>query len=155
VLLCLTAGAFASGCGGGGGGGGGGDAPSPAAGTPEAQIRQTVDQANSTFADGEYKRSCTFYTTAMQREIVQMLDAPNCEVAQRRAAKLLRTGVSARQFRTLTSYGIASADVHADTAVARYGALPRVLAGVPGLKTRARLRMRRVGGHWLIASLPY
>ncbi|MCA1682603.1 MAG: hypothetical protein LC685_01160 [Actinobacteria bacterium] len=150
ALLCLAAGVLGSGC---GKGGGGGEKPVPS--TPAAQIRQAVDQANSTFAGGEYKRSCTFYTAAMQRKIVRMLDAPDCETAQERAAKLLRQGVSARQFRTLTTYGIVSADVHGATAIAHYGALPQVLHGIPGLKTRARLRMKRVRGRWLIASLPF
>jgi hypothetical protein len=119
-----------------------------------AEIRRVVDEANSTFAKGDYKRSCSFYTPTMQREIARMLGAATCERAQMSAAHQLRQLVSAAQFRALTTYGIESVAVHGNSASARYGRLPRVLADVPGLKTRALLRMKRIHRRWLIASLP-
>jgi hypothetical protein len=145
VLLGVAGGAVASGC-----GDDGGDVrPESAAST---EIRRAVNLANSAFAKGEYKRSCSFYTPSMQRKIAGTFDAASCERAQASAAGELRASVSPAQFRALTTYGIESVDVNGNSALAHYGPLPAVLEDL--LKPRAALRMKRIDGRWLIASLP-
>lgn len=119
-----------------------------------AQIRRVVDRSNSTFAAGQYKRTCSYYTTSMQRKTADLVGAATCEQGWARTAEQLRTSVSAAQFRAMTTYGIESVDVNGNSARAHYGPLPAVLAGIPGMKSRATLRMKRIDGHWLIASLP-
>ena len=119
-----------------------------------AQIRRVVDRSSSTFAAGQYKRTCSYYTTSMQRKTADMVGAATCEQGWATTAQHLRASVSAAQFRAMTTYGIASVEVDGNSARAHYGPLPAVLAGIPGMKSRATLRMKRIDGHWLIASLP-
>jgi hypothetical protein len=151
--------ALASGCGGGGGKPGAASPAQPAqsATAAAAEIRQVVDRANSTFAKGEYKRTCSYYTAPMQRLMTSTIGAANCAAAQKRAAARLRASVSRAQFDAIARYGIATVavDRHGRFAAAHYGELPALLAGVPGLTSRATLRMQRIRGHWLIASLPF
>ena len=151
--------ALASGCGGGDGSGAtsGLALPAQSARAAAAEIRQVVDGANSSFAEGEYRRTCSYYTAPMQRLLTSTIGGADCPASQKRAADQLRDSVSRAQFDAITSYGIASADVdkHGRFAVAHYGELPRLLAEVPGLTSRASLRMQRIGGRWLIASLPF
>lgn len=128
-------------------------APKPSA-SASAQIRRVVDRANSTFAAGQYKRTCSYYTTSMQRKTADQVGAATCEQGWATTAQQLRASVSAAQFRAMTTYGIKSVDVDGKTARAHYGPLPAVLANIPGMKSRATLRMKRIDGHWLIASLP-
>ena len=137
-------------------------APAPVTAAPaskpsasaSAQIRRVVDRANSTFAAGQYKRTCSYYTTSMQRKTADQVGAATCEQGWATTAQQLRASVSAAQFRAMTTYGIKSVEVDGNTARARYGPLPAVLANIPGMKSRATLRMKRIDGHWLIASLP-
>jgi hypothetical protein len=119
-----------------------------------AQIRRVVDRSNSAFAAGQYKRACSYYTTSMQRKTADLAGAATCEQGWATTAQRLRASLSAAQFRAMTTYGIESVDIDGNSARAQYGPLPAVLAGVPGMKSRATLRMKRIGGHWLIASLP-
>jgi hypothetical protein len=119
-----------------------------------AQIRRVVDRSNSTFAAGQYKRTCNYYTTSMQRETADLVGAATCEQGWASTAQQLRASVSAAQFRAMTTYGIESVEVDGNTARAHYGPLPAVLANIPGMKSRATMRMKRIDGHWLIASPP-
>jgi hypothetical protein len=148
--------AFASGC-------GGSDGPARPAlpaqsrAAAAAEIRQVVDRANSTFATGRYKRTCSYYTAPMQRLLTSTIGGATCAAAEKRAAAQLRQSVSRAQLDAIARYGVATVDVdkHGLFALAHYGELPRRLAGVPGLTPRASLRMQRIRGHWLIASLPF
>lgn len=130
----------------------------PSASNPSAsasaQIRRVVDRSNSTFAAGQYKRTCSYYTTSMQRKTAGLVGAATCEQGWASSAGQLRASLSAAQFRAMTTYGIESVEVDGNSARAHYGPLPAVLAGIPGMKSRATLRMKRIDGHWLIASLP-
>lgn len=131
------------------------DAPAanPSA-SASAQIRRVVARSSSTFAAGQYKRTCSYYTTSLQRKTAGLVGAATCERGWARTAEQLRTSVSAAQFRAMTTYGIESVEVAGNTARAHYGPLPAVLADIPGMTSRATLRMKRVDGRWLIAGLP-
>ena len=84
--------AFAAGCGGGGRPAAGLPAQSHAAAT--AEIRQVVDRANSTFAEGEYERTCSYYTEPMQRLMTSTIGGRDCASAQKHAADDLRGSIS-------------------------------------------------------------
>lgn len=129
---------------------GGGDADASAT----ADIKAAVDGANRTFADGDYERTCSYYTPAMRRQITTLAGARTCADAQRRTARTLRAVITPAQFDAITRYGISTVAVNGDAAMARYGPLPELLEDVPGLQGRLALRMARRDGAWLIASLP-
>lgn len=149
--------ALASGCGGGSDAKRGPAQPAQSDAAAGAEIRQVVDDANSSFAEGEYERTCSYYTAPMQRLMTSTIGGSNCAAAQKLAADQLRGTVSKAQFDAITAYGIATVDLdkRGRFAVAHYGALPKLLAHVQGLTSHASLRMQRIAGHWLIASLPF
>jgi hypothetical protein len=120
----------------------------------EAAIIETVDQANQTFAHGEYAKTCSYYSTKAQRELMRQTRAASCPKAWEAIASSLRQAFSAEELDALTSYGVESARVDGDSAVARFGKPPKALAGKVEVAAGATIRLRKIADRWVIDSLP-
>lgn len=139
------------------GGCGGGDETVVGPPQPEgaaAEIRRVVGLANTTFAEGDYTRTCSLYSAAAKLEVARSANTDSCEEAQQLAAKQVRATTSDIQFDALTAYVPEDVVVDGDSAVASYGPLPGVLGDVPGLNGGRTLEMERIAGEWRIAGLP-
>lgn len=126
----------------------------PPQGAATAEIRRVVALANTSFAEGDYARTCRVYTAAAKLEVARSSNTDSCEAAQRLAARRVRATTSATQFDALTAYVPEDVVVDGDSAVASYGPLPSVLEDVPGLNGGRSLDLERIAGEWRIAGLP-
>lgn len=130
------------------------DGKDDAALSEEAAVIRAVDEANQTFAQGQYDRTCSHYTESVQRDLVNLIDAPSCPQAWAMIDKTMRQSLTPAQFDSVTSYGAESAEIDGDTATATYGEPPESLPSVLGVAKGTTVQLRKQGGRWLIARLP-
>lgn len=122
---------------------------------PGEELVAVVDAANTSFAEGDYRRTCSYYTARVRRQIVRDTNARSCADAWRITAASLAGTLTRAQQDALTSYGIdpASASISGTTAEARFEPVPEALRRVLDAPP-APLRFRRVGRDWKIDSVP-
>jgi hypothetical protein len=147
VLLALVFTAAGSGCG----------ASDEREAGPDArdEIVAVVDAANASFAEGDYRVTCSLYTERVRRQLVRDLNARDCVDVWRMTASALADTLTEAQVDGLTSYGIDATSVRITgaTAEARFRPPPAALRGVVDRVPRA-VSFRRVGGEWKIDSVP-
>ncbi|MEX2108183.1 MAG: hypothetical protein WD827_04770 [Solirubrobacterales bacterium] len=122
--------------------------------TDEAAIFRVVDAANASFAEGDYSRTCSYYSPAIRKELAAQTQVQTCPKAWAAIDAALRKSLTPSEFDALTSYGIESAEVEGDTATGTYGEPPESIAGLTGVGAGETIQLRQVDGRWLITSLP-
>ena len=120
------------------------------------EIVAVVDAANAAFADGAYRRTCSYYTEKVREQLIRDLDANSCAHAWKLTDRALAETLTADQRDALTSYGVdpASVKITGESAVARFRPVPAALTDVLGSGGAGTITLRQVGGDWRIASLP-
>jgi len=118
------------------------------------EIAAVVDAANASFAEGDYRRTCSFYTERVRRQLVRDLGARNCVDAWRITAASLADTLTGAQRDALTSHGVdpTSVTITGATAEARFRPLPAALRDVLG-EALGEISFRRIGREWRIDSL--
>jgi hypothetical protein len=123
-------------------------------GSDEAAIFQTVNEANASFSQGDFSRTCSYYSPAIRSEFAAQAQVQTCPEAWAAVDAPLRRSLSPSEFDALTSYGLESAEVEGSTATGTYGEPPASIEGTPGIVAGATIQLRKVDGRWLITSLP-
>jgi hypothetical protein len=117
-------------------------------------VRAVVDEANSSFADGDYEQTCRQYTERGQRLIIESVSATSCVDAWHAIASAMRTSMTPEQIKATTEYGVEAVRINGDTATARYGEPPAAIRDLGIATGGEEIELRRTGGVWRINSLP-
>jgi hypothetical protein len=144
LILMATTLLIAAGC--------GDDRESPS--SDEAAIFRVVDAASASFAEGDYSRTCSYYSPAIRSELAAQAQVRTCPEAWAAIHIALRQSLTPSELDALTSFGIESAEVDGDTATGTYGEPPKAIAGLTAVSAGDTIQLRRVEGRWLINSLP-
>lgn len=120
----------------------------------EAAILRVVREANRSFAQGDYARTCSYYSPALRRRIATEGGARNCAAGWAAIARVARELMTPEQLDALVGYQLESAEIDGDTATGIYGEPPKAIEDQPNVREGAEIELERVGNRWLIASLP-
>jgi hypothetical protein len=120
----------------------------------EDAIRAVVDEANSSFAEGDYARTCRQYTRRAQRAVIASTSAETCTQAWQRVASVMRESMTDAQFKATTEYGVETVRIQGDSATAVYGDPPPEIRDLAGIEAGEQIGLRLVDGVWRIDSLP-
>lgn len=149
TFVVLSIGVLAGGC------GNDSDEPGGRGNTAQEQaVRALVDEANSSFADGDYARTCRQYTERAQRYVMATTAATTCEQAWERTAALMAKTMTPAQIRATTEYGVEAVRIDGETAIATYGEPPPAIRDLPPSQEGTTIRVVRVDGTWQIDSFP-
>ena len=115
---------------------------------------RTVELANTSFGEGDFERTCSYYSAEIQRQLALDAEVKTCPEAWAAIDAGLRRTLSPSEFDDLIGYNAESADVEGDTATARYGEPPESIGDRLELRNGAIAELRRDGEAWVVTGLP-
>jgi hypothetical protein len=117
----------------------------------EDAVLRVIEKSNDSFAEGDYSRTCSYYSAEIQRELAAR--AGTCPQAWAGLHRALRRSLSPPELEALTDYDAESAEIDGDRATAKYGEPPEEVrhlfdaALVP-------VELHKIDGRWVITTLP-
>jgi len=146
TALILLVAAFGAGC-------GGEDEP-PKPTREEAAVLAAVKAATQSLEKGDYAKTCTYYTEQIVVQLIKDTNAKNCKGAWKIVGDTLRVTQKPEIRRAIADYGPESAEVKGNAATAKFGKPPEILKKLVPKAEGQTMRLQKIKGRWIIATLP-
>lgn len=127
----------------------------PKVSSDEAKVIAAYNAANTAFRDGDFVKTCSFYTVELAQQLITNTKTKNCKQAFQKISENFKKAQPDPKVRAaIMSFGPEEARITGNRALAKFGAPPALVKKVaPETPDQGTVELRRTTeGRWLVAT---